>query len=33
LSFSPRQHQTITAEHLTLVKYDAAGKKWVPLED
>lgn len=33
LSFSPQQHQTITADHLTLVKYDAANKKWVPLED
>ncbi|MCB8878353.1 ABC transporter substrate-binding protein [Acidisoma silvae] len=33
LSFSPENHITITPEQLTLVKYDAASKKWVELND
>jgi branched-chain amino acid transport system substrate-binding protein len=31
LSFSPKKHVTITSGDLTLVRYDAASKKWVPL--
>ena len=29
LSFSPKKHVTITSDDLTLVRYDAASKKWV----
>ena len=31
LSFSPSKHTTINADQLTLVKYDAASGKWVPV--
>jgi len=33
LSFSEKNHITINAEQLTLVKYDAAKKEWVEVKD
>ena len=33
LSFTEKDHITITAEQITLVKYDAASKSWVELKD
>jgi ABC-type branched-subunit amino acid transport system substrate-binding protein len=33
LSFSEQEHITITADQLTLVKYDAASKQWVEVKD
>jgi ABC-type branched-subunit amino acid transport system substrate-binding protein len=33
LGFSEKNHITINAEQLTLVKYDAAGKQWVEVKD
>jgi ABC-type branched-subunit amino acid transport system substrate-binding protein len=33
LGFSPKNHITINAEQLTLVKYDAASKQWVEVKD
>lgn len=33
LSFTKQKHVTITPEELTLVKYDAAAKKWVNVQD
>ena len=31
LSFTPSKHTTINADQLTLVRYDAATKQWVPV--
>lgn len=31
LSFSKQQHESITAAQMSLIKYDAATNKWVPL--
>jgi len=33
LSFTEKDHITITADQITLVKYDAASKQWVELKD
>jgi branched-chain amino acid transport system substrate-binding protein len=33
LSFTEQEHITITADQLTLVKYDAASKQWVEVKD
>lgn len=33
LSFTPRNHITITPDQLTLVKYDAKSKQWVEVTD
>ena len=33
LSFTEKDHITITAEQITLVKYDAASKSWVEVKD
>jgi branched-chain amino acid transport system substrate-binding protein len=33
LSFSPQKHVTITADQVTLVKYNAAKKEWLELND
>jgi len=33
LSFTEKDHITITAEQITLVRYDAASKSWVELKD
>ena len=33
LGFSEKNHITINAEQLTLVKYDAASKQWVEVKD
>ena len=31
VSFSPQNHATITEKQLTLVKYNAAKKAWLPI--
>jgi ABC-type branched-subunit amino acid transport system substrate-binding protein len=33
LGFSPQEHITITPDQLTLVKYDAASKQWVEIQN
>jgi branched-chain amino acid transport system substrate-binding protein len=33
LGFSEKNHITINAEQLTLIKYDAASKQWVEVKD
>jgi branched-chain amino acid transport system substrate-binding protein len=33
LGFTPQEHITITMDQITLVKYDAAAKKWVEVTD
>jgi len=33
LGFTPQEHITITPDQITLVKYDAASKKWVEITD
>ena len=33
LGFTPKDHITITADQITLVKYDAASKQWVEVKD
>ena len=33
LGFSPKDHITITADQITLVKYKASTKEWVELQD
>ena len=33
LGFTPKNHITISAAQLTLVKYDAASKSWVDVKD